>query len=353
MNTYAGNDPDADLKRAQQLFDLGRAAQAREVAASVLAARPDNAAALRLLSRCHAALGEHREAVRVARAAVAADPAAEHGYRILSMALRRIKSHRKAAAAAAEAVRLAPQEWRAYAALAQSLYRVNLNRALAAAEQARRLAPENPETHYLCGVTLRAMRFRENEARAAFLRALEIDPQHTPSLNGLALLDQSQGRFTSATRRFRSGLGANPQDRVVQRNLEVLLLLRLWCLGWLAVAGTVVVAAGKSGGDERIRALAIGCETVLLIAIAASTRSARRGSDVLGLRLLRRSLGALVCEAVIAASVVLIAIAVVAPNIVENGGYVAVRVSVALLNFSVLFVMLVLRRRTAANPDAL
>ena len=45
------NDPDADLKRAQQLFDLGRAAQAREVVASVLAARPNSPAALRLLSR--------------------------------------------------------------------------------------------------------------------------------------------------------------------------------------------------------------------------------------------------------------------------------------------------------------
>jgi predicted Zn-dependent protease len=85
------NDPDADLTRAQQLFDLGRAAQAREVAVSVLAGRPNSPAALRLLARCHMALGEHREAVRIARAAVAADPAAEYGYRILSTALHRMR----------------------------------------------------------------------------------------------------------------------------------------------------------------------------------------------------------------------------------------------------------------------
>lgn len=348
-----GNDPDADLNRAQQLFELGRAAGARKIAASVLAARPNSAAALRLLSRCHTALGEHREAVRLAKAAVAADPGSEYGFRILSMALRRINSHRNAVAAATEAVRLAPQQWRAYAALAQALYRVNHARALAAAEEARRLAPEVAETHYLVGITLRAMRYRDDEARAAFLSALEIDPQHTASLNGLALLDQGRLRFKSATRGFRSGLGADPQHRVLQGNLEVLLLLRLWCVSWVAVAGMIIVAAGESAGDGRVRALAIGCEVLLLVALAAATRSARKGSDVLGLRLLRRNLGALTCKAVVMASVVLIAIAAVAPKVVANGGYTAARVTVALLNFAVLFAVVAYRRRNAANPDAL
>ena len=347
------NDPDADLKRAQQLFDLGRAAQAREVAASVLAARPDSAAALRLLARCHMALGEHREAVRIARAAVAADPTAEHGYRVLSTALHRIKNRREAAAAAAEAVRLAPQEWRAYAALAQSLYHLNPSRALAAAEQARRLAPENPETHYLCGAALRALGTRQDEARAAYLQALEIDPQHLPSLNGLALLDQSRWRFASAARGFRRALGANPQHQAVQTNLEALVLLRLWCLGWLAVAADVVVAAGRGGGPGPTRALAIGCEAVLLALFAASARSARKGSGALGVRLLHRNRGALACKAVIAASAVLIAIAAVVPKVVENGAYTAARVSLALLNMAILLLLLALRHRGAASPDAL
>ena len=348
-----GIDPDADLKRAQQLFDLGRAAQAREVVASVLAARPNSPAALRLLSRCHTALGEHREAVRIAKAAVAADPAAEHGYRILSGALRRIKRHREAAAAAAEAVRLAPQAWQTHVTLAQSLYRLSPARALAAAEQARRLAPENAETHYMCGAALRALRFREEEARASYLRALEIDPQHMPSLNGLALLDQSRWRFGSAVRGFRGALGADPQQRAVQRNLEVLFLLRLWCLGWLAVAGDIVVAAGKSGGPGRTRALAIGCEAVLLVLFAASTRSAKKGSGALGVRLLHRNSGAWACRAVIAGSAVLIGIAAVVPKVVDVGAYTAVRVSLALLNMAVLLVMAYLRRRTLASPDAL
>jgi tetratricopeptide (TPR) repeat protein len=347
------NDPDADLKRAQQLFDLGRAAQARKVAASVLAARPNSPGALRLLARCHTALGERREAVRIARAAVAADPGSSYGYRILSTALRQIKSHRAAEAAATEAVRLAPQQWQAYATLAQSLYRRSPSRALAAAEQARRLAPENPETHYLCGAALRALRYRGEEARAAYLRALEIDPQHLPSLNGLALLDQGRWRLASASRGLRSALGADPQHQTVQRNLEALVLLRLWCLGWLAVAGAVVVAAGKGGGAGPTRALAIGCEAVLLVSFAASARSAKKGAGALGVRLLHRNLGALACKAVIAASAVLIAIAAVVPHVVENGAYTAVRVSVALLNMAVLLLLVALRRRAASSPDAL
>lgn len=348
-----GNDSDADLKRAQQLFDLGRAAQAREVAASVLAARPSSPGALRLLARCHMALGEHREAVRIARAAVAADPAAEHGYRILSTALRRIKSHREAADAAAEAVRLAPQEWRAYATLAQSLYRVDRRRALAAAEQARRLAPEIAETHYLCGVMLRALKYPQEEVRAAYLRALEIDPQHVPSLNGLALLDQRRWRFASAARGFRRALGADPQHQAVQRNLESLALFRLWCLGWLAAGGVQVVVAGSAGGTGQIRALAIGCEAVLLVLFAASARSARKGSAALGVRLLHRSRRALTCKAVVAASAVLIAIAAVDPKVVGTGAYTAARVSLTLVNVAVLLLLLSLRRRAAASPDAL
>jgi tetratricopeptide (TPR) repeat protein len=348
-----GNDPDADLKRAQQLFDVGRAAQAREVAASVLTARPNSPGALRLLARCHMALGEHREAVRVARAAVAADPAAEFGHRVLSEALRRTKSHREAAAAAAEAVRLAPQAWQTHAALAQSLYRLSPRRALAAAEQARRLAPENPETHYLCGVTLRRLRYREGEARASFLRALEIDPQHTPSLNGLALLDERGWRFARAARGFRRALGTDPQHQVARRNLEGLVLLRLWCLDWLAVGGVLVVVAGSKGGAGQTRAFAVGYEAVVLALFAASAWSAKKRSGALGVRLLHGSRRALTCKAIVAASAVLVAIAAVVPEVVETGAYTAVRVSLTLLNIAVLLLLLRFRHGSAANPDAL
>lgn len=346
------NDSDTDLRRAQQLFDLGRAAQSREVAASVLAARPDNPVALRLLARCHMALGEDREAVRIARSAVAADPAAEHGHRVLSTALRRIKSHREAADAAAEAVRLAPQEWRTYSALAQSLYRVDRPRALAAAEQARRLAPEHPEPHCLCGVMLRALH-RPDEARAAYLRALEIDPQHMPSLNGLALLDQRLLRFSSAARGFQRALGVDPHHRAVQHNLEALILLRLWSLGWLAMIGVQIVVAGSTPGAGNTRALAVGCEAVLLVLVSASAWSARKESGALGVRLLRKDRRALTCKAIVAASAALIAAAAVDPKVVETGAYTAVRATLTVLTIALLIRLRLLRRRAAANPDAL
>lgn len=347
-----GNDPDADLKRAQQLFDLGRAAQAREAAASVLAARPDSPGALRLLARCHMALGEDREAVRVARAAVAAEPGAEHGHRVLSTALRRIKNHQEAVDAAAEAVRLAPQEWRAYIVLAQSLYRVDLNRALAAAEQARKLAPLNPQTHYLYGMTLRALH-RGEEARAALLRALEIDPQHAPSLNGLATLDQRRWRWARAARGYRRALGVDPHQRGVQRNLEAVILLRLWCLGWLATACVQVVVGGSGGGPGQTRALAIGCEAVLLILVAASAWSARKESSALDVRLLHKDRRALACRAVVAAAAVLIAIAAALPEVAATDAYSVARVVLTVPTILVLIRLRSIRRQAKANPDAL
>lgn len=349
-----GNDPDADLKRAQQLLNLGRAEQARTLAASVLAARPDNAGALRLLAGCHMALGEHREAVRVAKAAVAADPAAELGHRILSGALRRVKNHRAAAEAAAEAVRLAPQQWQAHALLAESLYRLDRKRALAAAEQARRLAPDSPETHYLCGAMLRALH-RRDEARAAFLQALEIDPQHTPSLNGMAVLDQHRFRLTSAARGFRRTLGVDPHQRAVQRNLEALALLRLWCLGWLAAGGLQVVAAGSAGGPGQTRAFAVGCEVVLLMLVAASARSARKQARARpsGVRLLHQNRRVLICKAVVAVSAVLIAVAVIVPKVAATGAYTALWLALSVLTIPVLIRLLSLKRQGAANPDTL
>jgi tetratricopeptide (TPR) repeat protein len=349
-----GNDPDADLKRAQQLFDLGRAAEARTIAASVLAVRPDGPGALRLLARCHMALGEGREAVRIAKAAVAADPAAEHGHRILATALRRIKRHQEAADAAAEAVRLAPQEWRAHVVLAQSLYRVDLKRALAAAEEARRLAPQSAETHYLCGVTLRALH-RPNEARVALLRALEIDPQHAPSLNGLAALDQRRLRLTSAARGFRRALRVDPQQRVAQRNLEAVLLLRLWVLGCLAATSVqVVVASSADGaGAGRIRGYAVGCEAVLLVLVATSEWAARKKPGASGARLLHRDRSAMLCKAVVAASIVLIAIAAVIPKVTGTGVYSVAWDVLMALTIPVLFRLRSIRRKGAASPDTL
>jgi tetratricopeptide (TPR) repeat protein len=75
-------------------------------------------------------------------------------------------------------------------------------------EDAVAKAPLNARAHYNLGVAY----LMEDRARArtAFRRALELRPDHAPSLYNLGWLDQSAGRYDAARRAFESVLAVDP-----------------------------------------------------------------------------------------------------------------------------------------------
>lgn len=71
--------------------------------------------------------------------------------------------------------------------------------------------PANPQNHYLLGTTLVELK-KNDEARAAFTRVLELSPGHFQSVSQLTDLDLREGKTDDASRRIEAGLGNTPES---------------------------------------------------------------------------------------------------------------------------------------------
>jgi Flp pilus assembly protein TadD len=304
-------DARGELIRASTLLDLGRAGEARARLGAVLAAEPGNAFALRLLARCHHAAGDMDRAIEVARAAVAADPGSEHGHRILANAYNSAGNRWAATAEAREALRLAPEEWRCHWLLAECLRHSDPRGALPAAQKARELAPHEADVHVLYGVVVKQLG-RTEEARAAYLHALSINPNLATAHNNIAVLDRANGRWSRALSGFRTSLRHNPQQRLARENLAntIVLLLRRLCAVAYAAALVTLLAAGYVDSVV-LRAAGITISVLLLGGLVWILVIARRSVGQFAgkvLRTDRRAIAALVAFTAALAVVVLIAV---------------------------------------------
>ena len=292
----------AEFDRAQQLYDLGRPAEALDVVGQILAGRPDNAEGLRLAALCLSAVGRQDEAVRTARAAVAAEPDSEHGRRVLSHMHYKSGEFRLAANIALEATRLAPNEWRGHMLLARCICHFDPPRAVAPAERSRELGPESPDTHFACALAYQALD-RTEDARGAYLKVLELNPQHAMALNNLAVLDRSAHRWTRALRGFRRALSSDPHQDLARRNIDSILLSRVWRLTWLSVlAVDAVDAFAPALGAFGQRLLGSALLTLLVAGSAYTVWSARRAVGSYAWSFLRGDRRVLLCVALLVAA---------------------------------------------------
>ncbi|WP_308366188.1 MULTISPECIES: tetratricopeptide repeat protein [unclassified Microbulbifer] len=62
----------------------------------------------------------------------------------------------------------------------------------------------------------------EKHAEEAFLKALELDPQHPVATNELAVLYRKQGRFAEAKKAYTNALAENPDYLPLIKNLGIL-----------------------------------------------------------------------------------------------------------------------------------
>lgn len=325
----------AEFDRAQQLYDLGRHAEALDVVGGILAGRPDDADGLRLAALCLSAVGRQDEAVRTARAAVSADPDSEHGRRVLSHMHYKRGEFRLAANIALEATRLAPHEWRGHMLLARCVCHFDPPGAIAPAERSRELGPDSPDTHFACALAYQAVG-RTEDARAAYLKVLELNPQHAMALNNLAVLDRSARRWTRALRGFRRALSSDPQQDLARRNIDSILLSRVWRLTWLSVlAIDAVDAFAPALGAVGQRVLGSVLVAILLAGPAFSAWSARKAVGSYTWRFLRTDRRAQLCLALLAASVVFITLGMIVRLFVITDQYSAVSFLVTLLLWGV------------------
>jgi tetratricopeptide (TPR) repeat protein len=341
-----GTGTRVELARAQQLYELGRAAEALEAVGLVLAGVPDEPAALRLAALCQSALGRQQEAAATGRAAVAADPDSEHARRILAHIHYKSGEYHTAAEITREAIRLAPYEWRGFMLMARCLCHLDPRSAVAPAERSRELAPTSPEAHFTCALVYQALE-RRDEARTEYLRILELNPQHAMAHNNLAVLDRSARRGNQALAGFRRALSSDPHQSLARRNIEAILLTRLWRLALTAVVGVGVVDAfGPALGSRALLLLGVVIEVVLAAAVWIALWPAHRAVGPMARSLLRHDRRALLREGIVVAAMAFVLVAAILQPFRVTNDYTTVNIGVAV----VLGIMAGHTRRRPAGP---
>ncbi len=234
-----------EYAKAVALAQAGRLDEAATVARRILAATPQNAAALDLLGmiarqqgdtaaaldrfteavvrtpdspsiRLHRGLalravgGRDEEAVREFERAVALQPDLAEAHHQLGNAWKALHRYGEAARSLLEATRLAPDAAPAWLNL--GVTQLELRRrteAVASFTRAIQLEPGRPEAHNILGAAL--LRLGETTAaREALTEALRLRPNYADAHNNMALALKAQGRLPESILEFRTALAEAP-----------------------------------------------------------------------------------------------------------------------------------------------
>jgi Flp pilus assembly protein TadD len=249
-----------ELERAETLIELRRFDEAASTLHRLLGHDPENGRGWCLLAQAQLARGDFAAARNAADHAVAVAPEWEWGHRLRSIALRETGRNDLAVAAAYEAVRLAPEEWLTHTSLSQALAKLGSGQdaAIASAERAVALAPNESDAHLTLGNAL-AARDRRDEAEAAYLHALALDPENSAAHNNLARIQLPKGRFRfsglgDAAKGFQRAIRTNPHGSISTQNLDLtiraflarlsylILVIDFFIFWWLHVGSVYIVA---------------------------------------------------------------------------------------------------------------
>ncbi|MCI0688138.1 MAG: tetratricopeptide repeat protein [Sporichthyaceae bacterium] len=246
-------DTDTSLARIRALVETRRWAEARQHLTSVLSASPDSAPALCLLAQCELGLQQPEAARRAAAAAIAAAPDEEWGHRLHALALSQLGRHDQAIAAATEAVRLAPDLSSSHWVLGHALLGspTRAKEAYPVAQRVVALDPHDADGFVLLGLAADKHK-RRDEERAAYHKALELDPDNAAAMNNLAAMDLNRGRLGRAARQVTAALQMDPHEQVLRANLDQLALRLLGrLLNAMLLSGFVLLLtiAAESSGD--------------------------------------------------------------------------------------------------------
>lgn len=210
------------LARVRVLLDLKRYDQAISLLSPLVAAEPADSQVWCLLATAQLGKGAYREAATAAGRAVALAPSDDRAYRLASLAQLRLGNVSAALTAAREACKAAPDSWRAHLsrALAELATPGHADEAEQAATTARRLAPNEPDAHFISG---RVSYAQENwkAARAHHERALALNPAHSGALNELGRIRLRGGDHAAAARHFIRAVQSEPGVTVYGQNVEV------------------------------------------------------------------------------------------------------------------------------------
>jgi Tfp pilus assembly protein PilF len=260
MNEFE-SDSDATLDRASMLCDLRRHDEAATLVKTLIAREPQNPQAWCMLAVAELGRGDKDAAHNSALAAIAVAPELEWAHRLASISTNTPDRRDEAIRHARDAVRLAPDQPSTLICLARALAHnpATASEARRVSDAALTIAPNSPDTNFTVG-TVAAADGRRADAEAAFLRTLQINPEHSAAHNELARLKLKKGsRFNAdslaqAATGFATAVGTDPRSSVSRKNLDLVVrsfLSRVAYLIFLDAYLIVRITNGSSNASTR------------------------------------------------------------------------------------------------------
>lgn len=237
------DDSSAAYRRAAAALEVHRPEEARRILAPVVAADPYDALALSMLAEAAAVEGDWTGAHDLTRRATVAAPD-DLGVLLACADIARNTDDFDAAYYwVNHALELAPDDVRALQLMGLvEISRDFIPEAVTYTREALDRRPDDPELLVGYGWALAAAN-RHGESTAAYLAALEIDPQHVHGMNNLAVNRLRCGDLGRASSLLTSALALDPRLQHARSNLDVVgRLARLILLSRLGL-GTVAAAA--------------------------------------------------------------------------------------------------------------
>lgn len=177
---------DANFKWGQALQALGQAVEAVRAYLIALAIRPGDPMANMNVSVAYLQMNQPENALPYAEKAVKLEPQSAQAHTNLGSIYSALARHDEAVSEYLQANELLPPSTKVLLNLADSLIKSNqLDQAANTLEQVIKIEPSANAYERLGFVNFRLRKY--DEAKAAFLTALDIDPNHFPSLNGAAV----------------------------------------------------------------------------------------------------------------------------------------------------------------------
>jgi len=187
-------------------------ALARGWAEQAISAMPDAPLGYRALARVERYANNPEEELSNLRAAVAIAPGQADVQRDLALALERSGNLEEAVVAYERWMFLRPEYWESHWELGVLLFSTgDLEASANRFRLAMQVAPENPYGSNGLGSVLNRLDQRE-EARAAFTRSVEIEPNEY-ALSNLGTLEFEDGKYGTAASYFEQALAINDGDR--------------------------------------------------------------------------------------------------------------------------------------------
>lgn len=264
------------LQQAQRYLDVGRPSEALRVLSRHLASHPDDVEGLCLAALAYDSLEDHRQTLELAHRAASLAPDNEWPWRLIAAANIELRKFSAARKAALNAQRLAPGEWRTHVQLAQvALSASNIapvalsaskitRESQEAAAEAVRLAPEEPDAHFVLGNVLFAAH-KLKDAEEAFRRALSLNAQHAGARHSLSLVMLRRGKTGEAAAGFIDVLATDPNFRNALTNLRSIVASRLWWLHLFVGISSVIFFAEARSETHDFRGTVFSLIIVLFI----------------------------------------------------------------------------------------